>query len=174
LRKNWGHPDIWISEAGVELTNNHERTPLAKAPNTLELQRLAAEDFLHLHTISKEYIAVIDYYLYRGPSEAFRKGKPNQFDSALLHGEEVKEAQEPREAYCVIALGESGCPPAAKTEGPAPDTTTSTATTAAPSVDPVGMPTKYFLEYGITTGYGHTTPLAAVANETGHKVRRFR
>jgi hypothetical protein len=42
-----------------------------------------------------------------------------------------------------------------------------TTTTATLSVDPVGLPTKYSIEYGTTTAYEHTTTPAAVTNENG-------
>jgi Ig domain of plant-specific actin-binding protein len=167
MDKGWGHPRIWLSEAGVELENNHEPTSLAKGSEPLKLQRLAAYDFLHLHKVSEQYIELIDYYGYKGPSAEQLRENKYYFDSALLPGQGVHETQEPREAYCVIALEEEGCPPKVITKAPVPGTTTSSASTPLLTVNPRGLPAHYFIEYGTTTGYGHTTSSTAVANSNG-------
>ncbi|HEY3760060.1 MAG TPA: hypothetical protein VGL37_09875 [Solirubrobacteraceae bacterium] len=39
--------------------------------------------------------------------------------------------------------------------------------TATLTLDPAGLPASYFVEYGTTTAYGHTTSPAAVADDTG-------
>ncbi len=118
MGEDMGHPRIWFSEQGVELKDNHTITRLDKGPEQLTLQRLAADDFLHLHTVSEPYVELVDYYWYKGPSkQQFEKNK-YYFDSALLPGKEEHETQEPREAYCVLALGEEGCPPAVVTKEP--------------------------------------------------------
>ncbi len=133
----------------------------------LTLQRLAAKDFLHLHTVAEPYVELVDYYEYKGPSkEQFEKNE-DYFDSALLPGKKVHEPQEPREAYCVLALEEEGCPPAVSTAAPVAGTTTSSATTALLTVNPGGLPAHYFVEYGTTTAYGHITSSTAVANDNG-------
>jgi PKD repeat protein len=168
LASNWGHPRIWISETGVELKTNRTETHLLTAPNAKELQRLAAEDFLHLHTVSERYIELIDYYQYFGPSKEELGRNKFDFDSALVRGNEAPaEDQEPREAYCVIALGENGCPPHVVTQFAQPGSLTLSAATAMLTLDPTGLPTNYFIEYGTTTAYGHTTTPVAVADDTG-------
>jgi hypothetical protein len=142
---------------------------VATGTGALERQRLAAHDFLHLHTISERYIELADYYQYKGPSqkEINEKENPTLFDSALLPGKERHETQEPREAYCVLALGEEGCPPAVATKAPVAGTTTSSASAPFLTVNPGGLPTHYFVEYGTTTAYGHTTSSAALPNDSG-------
>ena len=171
MRRGMGHPRIWLSEQGVDLNNGGGETELATSSNATERQRLAAHDFLHLHTASELYIELVDYYLYKAPSkeemEEHHEKHSEVFDSALLNGNgQAVEAQNPREAYCVLALGEQGCP-TATTKSPVPGTTTPTASTVLVDVDPEGLPTDYFLEYGLTTSYGHTTTSTALANDTG-------
>ncbi len=169
MSRGWGHPRIWLSELGVDLANNHEQTSLAIGSGALKRQRLAAHDFLHLHILSEQYIELINYYQYKGPSqkEINEKENPNLFDSALLPGKEIHETQEPREAYCVIALEEEGCPPKVITKAPVSGTTTSSGSTPLLTVNPRGLPAHYFVEYGTTTAYGHTTSSTAVANSNG-------
>ncbi len=168
MSRGMGHPRIWLSEQGVDLNNGGAPTRLATASNAEELQRLAAQDFLHLHEASELYIEVVDYYLYKGPSKKEMEEHNDKFDSGLLNGnEQPVEAQNPREAYCVLALGEEGCPPKATTKEPVAGTTTSTASMASLKVNPEGLPTHYFLEYGLTTAYGHTTTPTILANNTG-------
>ncbi len=167
MNKRLGHPRIWFSEQGVELKNNASTTRLDEGPESLTLQRLAAHDFLHLYAASEPYVELVDYYWYKGPSkEQFAKNK-YYFDSALLPGKEIHETQEPREAYCVIALGEEACPPAVVTKEPVPGTTTPTASTTSLSVNPGGFLAHYSIEYGLTTAYGHTTSSSAVTDENG-------
>ena len=101
---------IWLSEQGVLL---QFKEPTRLYGHT-ELQRLSAQDFLRLGR-SSEHFERAYYYLYEGPTEkrlTEQGGKyKHEFDSALAHGEGVHEEQEPREAYCVLALGDSnGCP----------------------------------------------------------------
>jgi hypothetical protein len=103
--------------------------------------------------------------------EATPKGKV--FDSALLPGEGVTEeaehpAENPRQAYCVLALDDKeGCPAVSATQAAVPDTISSNAGTVLADVDPQGQPTTYVIEYGTTAEYGHTTTAATVANENG-------
>ncbi len=168
MSKGTGHPRIWLSEQGVELNNGETSTSLAQGEGADELQRLAAHDFLHLHTVSELYIEVADYYLYWGPSKEEEEKKHDKFDSGLLNGKEKSaEAQNPREAYCVIALGEESCPPATTTKAPVAGTTTSDASTVSLTVNPGGLSTKYLVEYGSNTAYGHTTTKTSVVNDTG-------
>jgi hypothetical protein len=175
MSKGMGHPRIWFSEQGVELDNGGENkktkepetTRLVKLPNAEELQSIAAQDFFHLYTVSEPYVEVVNYYLYWGPSTEEAKNK-NKFDSGLLNGKEkLAESQNPREAYCVIALGEKGCPPATTTEAPVPGATMSNASTVLVKVDPLGFSTHSLVEYGLTTAYGHTTTATIVANDVG-------
>jgi alpha-tubulin suppressor-like RCC1 family protein len=168
MSRGMGHPRIWLSEQGVDLNNGGEPTPLATAADAEELQRLAAHDFLHLHTVSELYIEVVDYYLYWGPSK--EEEKKSKFDSGLLDGKEKStepEPQDPREAYCVIALGEEGCPPSTLTKAPVAGTTTASASTVLLAVNPGGLATKYRIEYGTTTAYGGTTIASDVTDNTG-------
>jgi hypothetical protein len=173
MHEDMGHPRIWLSEQGVDLKNGAPGpegfTRLDQGSEKLELQRLAARDFLHLHTVAEPYIELVDYYLYRGPSKAILKNRPEEFDSALLPGKEEHEPQEPREAYCVLALGEEGCPPTVATEAPVTGTTVSSASTTLLTVNPGGLPAHYFVEYGTTTAYGHTTSSTVVANDSGRQ-----
>jgi hypothetical protein len=171
MHEDMGHPRIWLSEQGVDLKNGAPGpegfTRLDQGPQELDLQRWAAHDFLHLHAASEPYIELVDYYLYRGPSKETLKKRPEEFDSALLPGEEVHEPQEPREAYCVIALGEEGCPPAVVTKESVPGTTTPSASTTSLGINPGGFLARYSVEWGLTTAYGHTTSSTAVANDDG-------
>ncbi len=168
ISKGTGHPRIWLSEQGVELNNGETSTSLAQGEEAGELQRLAAHDFLHLYTVSKPYIEVADYYLYWGPSKEEEEKKHDKFDSGLLNGKEKSvESQNPREAYCVLALGEERCPPAVVTNAPVAGTITTSASTTSLAIDPGGLLAHYAVEYGLTTGYGHTTTSIAVANDDG-------
>jgi alpha-tubulin suppressor-like RCC1 family protein len=167
VSKGMSHPRIWFSEQGVELKNNSSTTLLDEGPEPLTLQRLAAQDFLHLYTVSEPYVELVDYYEYKGPSKEQFEQNENYFDSALLPGKEEHELQEPREAYCVLALGEEGCPPAVSTAAPVAGTTTLSATTALLSINPGGLSAHYFVEYGTTTAYGHTTSSVSVLNDNG-------
>lgn len=155
---------IWLTEQGVLLQNGSAETRVYGHP---ERQRLAAQDFLRLGR-SSEHFEWMNYYLYEGPTEAAlsQPHHEHEFDSALLHGEGVHEEQEPREAYCVLALGDSaGCPARGVTGASVSATTTSS--TVLLDVYPDGLPTKYLVEYGTTTAYGYTTTSAEVSNEVG-------
>lgn len=160
---------IWLTEQGVILQNETKATHLY---NNAVLQRLAAQDFLRLGRPSEHAEWVYDY-LYRGPTAATIVKKPHAFDSALLSGEEVTEedhhpAENPRQAYCVLALGDKeGCPAASTTQAAIPSTITPSAGTVLADVDPQGQPTTYLIEYGTTAEYGHTTTAVTVANENG-------
>jgi hypothetical protein len=167
VSEDTSHPRIWFSEQGVELRNNSSITRLDEGTEPLTLQRLAAHDFLRLHTVSEPYIELIDYYWYKGPSKQQFEKNEYYFDSALLPGKEVHELQEPREAYCVLALGEEGCPPAVATKEPVSGTTTPSASTTSLGINPGGFLAHYSVEYGLTTTYGHTTSSIAVANDNG-------
>jgi hypothetical protein len=135
-----------------------------------EVQRLAAQDFLRLGR-SAEHFEWAYYYLYEGPTKdaMLAQGEGTHlFDSALLEGEGVHEKQEPREAYCVLALGDNaGCPAKGLTKMPVADTVTASAGTVLVDVYPEGLPTKYVVEYGTATAYGGTTASAEVTNSVG-------
>lgn len=111
---------LWITEAGVELSNNGKPTILYHSDD-LE-QRAAAESFLELHKVSP-HIERIYYYQYRAPSEAAQKeGEEHEedleFDSALFEaypGGGTKDHAEAREAYCVIAFADKSCKPTVET-----------------------------------------------------------
>ena len=163
-----GHPHIWLSELGVELQDNEKWTSLVG--HSL-LQREAANDFLHMENghgrIERQY-----YYLFLGPTQTeIEKGeKKHVFDSALLHGAGVvKEgkykAENPRQAYCVLALGKNGCPAKSATLAPVAGTVGVTAGQGALTVDPGGLPSTFWVEYGATTAYGHSTVPGEVTDE---------
>jgi hypothetical protein len=169
-KTNLGHPHIWLSELGVELQDNDKWTSLVGRP---KLQREAAEDFLRIGSarprIDREY-----YYLYVGPTKAaIEKHKPkHQFDSALLPGEELTKedghnTEDPRPAYCVLALGTKGCRAKAATLSLVSGTIDTTAGQALLTVDPGGLASTFWVEYGTTTAYGHSTPAVSPASEEG-------
>ncbi len=161
-----GSSRVWLTEQGVLLQNNEKTTRLY---NKTILQRLAAQDFVRLGR-SSEHIEWAYYYLYEGPTEAtlLTPHHEHEFDSALLDGEGVKESQEPREAYCVLALGDSeGCPATAVTQDAIASTTTPSAMTVLLNVNPSGLPTEYHIEYGATTAYGHATISDSVSDDEG-------
>jgi hypothetical protein len=169
LGKAMGHPRIMLSEQGVELKDNGKPTMLEDGPQAEQDERqiIAANNFYHLFNISRSRIELVDYYLYKGPTSERTAMNPDEFDSGLIHGKGVEEAQEPREAYCVIALGEKACPPSTTTQAIISGTTTSSTGTALLTVEPGGLPTEYRVEYGTTTGYGHATTSTFAANPTG-------
>ncbi len=100
-----GKPRIWLSEQGVELDNGFEPTPLEDNP---ESQRISAEDFLRLASVSRR-VELVDYYMYGAPSPSGAHPRPESeavFDSAL-----VNDKSEPSPAYCVVAFPGHWCPP---------------------------------------------------------------
>ncbi len=170
--RRMGSTHVWLSEQGVwiEAPHGNGRTRLT---GNDELQRLAAQDFLRLGDPSM-HVERIYYYEYKGPSKARKeelaahKPKEYEFDSALLAGEGYgSEPQDWRPAYCVLVLGEEGCPPAVATQAPVTGTTVSSASTTLLTVNPGGLPAHYFVEYGTTTAYGHTTSSTVVADDSG-------
>ena len=161
---------IWLTEQGVLLQTGEVSTRLYQKP---ELQRLAAQDFLRLGRPS-EHIEWAYYYLYHGPTAARILENKYEFDSALLPGEGVTEedrhpAENPRQAYCVLALGLEGCPATSKTQAAIASTITPSAGTISLDVNPEGLATKYMIQYGTTEAYGKTTTATAVANENGEQ-----
>jgi hypothetical protein len=156
-KKMYRSAHVWLSEQGVLLETQFGKTTLEKDS---KLQPLAAEDFLRLGRAS-EHVEWDYYYEYRGPSE------PEQFDSGLLSGN-GKEPEDWRPAYCILVLGDKeGCPPKATTEPAVAGTTTANSSTVLLTVDPRGLSTNYFIEYGTTTSYGQITAATAVANPVG-------
>ena len=169
--KRLGHPRVWLSEEGVTLQNGATEEGLNGRPKR---QAEAAEDFTRLGAGPGSKVDRAYYYLYRGPSEKAIKEQKNEhlFDSALLPGEEViKEkghaAENPRQAYCVLALGKKGCPAKSATLTPISGTLGMTAGQTALTVDPGGLPSTYWVEYGTTTAYGHSTSPVSTESETG-------
>jgi alpha-tubulin suppressor-like RCC1 family protein len=180
--KRLGGSHVWLSEQGVMLQNGGEETKLDDSSQAEDAtrQRDAAKDFLKLGGVhlAKELsrVELVDYYLYKGPTAATlaEPGKEHAFDSALLAGTGVTQerghpVEDPRQAYCVLALGLEGCPAVAKTEAAVSSTITSTAGTVALAVNPEGAATKYLVEYGTSEAYGKTTAATAVANENGEQ-----
>lgn len=171
LNGRMGHPHIIMSEQGVELRNGGAPTALLGGDAVVRArrQRDAAHDFLQLRGVAPRRIELVDYYQYRGPSAQEIANEPNTFDSALLHDVGVQEAQEPRIAYCVLALGKESCPPGVATQPPAAGTTTATASSVRLTVDPLGLSTSYFIEYGTTTSYGVATTATTLEGEFGEQ-----
>jgi hypothetical protein len=100
-----GKPRIWLSEQGVELDNGSTPTPLKGNP---ESQRISAEDFLRLASVSRR-VELVDYYMYGAPGPNGEHPRPENeavFDSAL-----VNDKSEPSPAYCVVAFTGHWCPP---------------------------------------------------------------
>jgi alpha-tubulin suppressor-like RCC1 family protein len=172
------NPRIWFSEQGVALQNGEEPTQLAGNTEGENIQRqiAAAKDFLNLGGmhLAKEQsrVEVVDYYLYKGPSAGESATNPHAFDSALLPGPGVTEEEElpaenPRPAYCVLALGLDGCPAKATTQNTVASSITSEASTVSLTVNPDGLATHYFVEYGKTEAYGKTTTATALPNADG-------
>lgn len=162
----------------MELLTGKNKTSLAgEGEEELKRQRIAAKDFLQLAKVAREihgehpseyvyqHIEWLYYYLYRSPTDAQRL--KHYFDSALLEVEPTKPEYEDREAYCILALGESACPTRVGTGAPVAGATTSSASTVLLTVDSRGLPANYFVEYGTTTAYGHTTSSAALPNDSG-------
>jgi alpha-tubulin suppressor-like RCC1 family protein len=164
LARGRGTRHVWLSEQGVELeSGGGNGTKLTGHP---ELQRLAAQDFLRLGSPSTG-VERVTYYGYKTPPKAERK---YEFDSALLLGEGygAKESEHFRPAYCVLALGESeGCPSKVKTDAPVAHTLAERSGSVLAVVSPEGSPTKYWVEYGTTSGYGSETMPAEVSNIVG-------
>ncbi len=168
-----GHPQDWISENGVQLWVRSGHTSLYRNP---EGQRIAAEDFLELGKQSTGHIETNNYYEYKTPVTSAEEEEKeaehdnsDQFDSALLSAEgKMPEAERP--AYCVIALAYKGvCPPSTKTEAPVTGSISSTGGTVTLTVIPAGAVTKYRIEYGTTSSYGHATTVATTANAIGEQ-----
>jgi alpha-tubulin suppressor-like RCC1 family protein len=172
-RAGLGHPQDWITENGVLLWERSGHTPLY---GSAEAQRVAAEDFLELGKQSTGHIEADNYYEYQAKAtseyQLAAESDHNdsvQFDSALLSAEGTMPEDE-RPAYCVIALDDKGaCPPAAKTQATVSGSVKSTGATASLVVNPSGALTKYLVEYGTTTSYGHTTTAATAANPIGEQ-----
>lgn len=179
LGRRLHNPRIWFSEQGAALQNGESKTNLDNSSESEDTkrQREAAKDFLRLSGthLAKEQsrVEVVNYYLYKGPTknEEQEKEEPYAFDSALLPGEGIEEekhpAENPRPAYCVLALGLEGCPAKAITHGAVPGSTTSTGGAVSLTVNPNGLATNYFVEYGTTEAYGKTTSVTALANDNG-------
>ncbi len=165
-KKLYSSAHIWLTEQGVRLQTGKGSTRLYLKP---VLQGLAAQDFLRLGRPS-EHIEWAYYYLYRGPAkwtpgpaeteserERHEKEHEHTFDSALLPGESVTEegghpAENPRQAYCVLALNDKeGCPAGTATRAAVSGTITTGAGTVSLDVNPQGQSTTYFIEYGTTS-----------------------
>jgi sugar lactone lactonase YvrE len=166
-----GEPRLWLTEQGVELADGTKQTVInnpAKKPAiavvNLKRQREAANAFLQLGQ-GHSRVEVVNYYLYQGPESEL------QFDSALVAGPSVSEAQKPREAYCVVVQGIShGCGAAkAATRVPVEGTVKASTASVQANVDPQGFPTTYAIEYGVDESYGQTTATTELPNELGEQ-----
>ncbi|HEU0250782.1 MAG TPA: hypothetical protein VFR48_08670, partial [Solirubrobacteraceae bacterium] len=162
------HPHIWLSELGVELQDNKDWTPLVCNRGW---QEEAAEDLLSIgpsHSrIEREYD-----YLYYGPTNAAIEKAPHKhtFDSALFPGaglieEDKCKTENPRPAYCVLAYVHHRCPPIVNTLPPITSATDQKQSVVGLTVNPENSPTHYFVEYGETTSYGHSTSPVALPND---------
>ncbi|HLM87302.1 MAG TPA: hypothetical protein VK272_14065 [Solirubrobacteraceae bacterium] len=184
-RAGLGHPQDWITEAGVQLWVRNGPTSLGGKTTQeeeahRELQRVAAEDFLELGKQPTGHIEVNTYYQYKAPAALGEQDKrlgemehggnvTADFDSALL-SDEGKAPENQRPAYCVIALADKGaCPPATKTQPAVPASIKASGATVSFTVNPSGAATKYEVEYGTTTSYGHTTTAGTTANAVGEQ-----
>ncbi|MHB1860271.1 MAG: DNRLRE domain-containing protein, partial [Solirubrobacteraceae bacterium] len=166
-----GHPHLWLSEQAVLLSAGNEMEGHPKH------QREAAVDFSQLAKDAKRYVELVDYYEYRGPSAAeiarAKEHKEVAFDSGLLYGEGVKGHENApydwRPAYCVLVLGlkSNSCPPRAESRAAVAASVKAHSGTVTLTVDPQGAPTKYWVQYGTSTEYGHTTTTTPVANPEG-------
>jgi hypothetical protein len=158
-----------LSEQGVELQDNVEAKRLDKSQTKhwKHRQLLAAEDFLKLGKASRN-VDVLNYYLYRGPTDAEKKAKGNAhlFDSALLDGDGAPPTDR-RPAYCYLVLNHHGCPAKAATNGPVTDETSSSATAVLGTIEPNGLPTSYQVEWGTTPTYGHVTSAVETTETEG-------
>ena len=173
LGRRLHNPRVWFSEQGVELRNEGKNTNLANGSEgeNIKRQRDAAKDFLQLGGthLAKERgrVEVVDYYLYKGPLGS----EPKAFDSSLLPGEGVTEeghpAENPRQAYCVLALGLEGCPASSISQSAVTSSITSKGGTLSAIVNPNGLSTKYLFEYGTTEAYGEATTVTTLANPDG-------
>ena len=163
---------------GVDLRNGFEPTQLAgnSEADNIQRQLAAAKDFQRLGSMhlanEQSRVEVVDYYLYKGPNAAKLLEEENAFDSALLPGEGVTEeekhpAENPRPAYCVLALGLEACPAKATTQSAVASSITSEGGTVSAAINPNGLATHYFVEYGTTEAYGKTTTATAVPNANG-------
>ncbi len=189
--KSVGSYVVWFSEQGILLERgktldvlvtaeqeSHGKmqkitNPLTHKPYTPDqLQVRAADQFLTLGKTNMKgaRVGLVDYYEYRSQTkQAVKEHGLSPFDSALLNAEGKGEAQY-REAYCVIALGHhNGCKSENKTHAVLHTKITAHAAAVTGAVDPKGLPTEYWIEYGTTTEYGKTTPRTALTNETGEQ-----
>lgn len=152
IKHRVGHPHIWLSEQGVELQSGGGPTRLTgKGDPALyeKRQRLAAEDFLKLGGLARN-VEVVDYYLYRAPTD------PDEFDSALRDATSSPPHDE-RPAYCVLVLAKHGCASTSATKPAVPGHTTKSTGLVLADVDPHGLPTNYWVEWGVTELYGSST-----------------
>jgi hypothetical protein len=114
----------------------------------------------------------IYYYQYKGPTkERKERGAAEEkyeFDSALLAGEGYgSEPNDWRQAYCVLVLGDNGCPGGSATKTPVAGSITQTAATVLLDVRPEGLSTKYKVEYGTSEAFGQTTSTGTAAYSEG-------
>ncbi len=159
-KRRLGDPQVWISEAGVELHNGEEggrpiRTLVKPDDERFEFeeQRKAAETFLALREAkgSHEHISRIKrvyYYSFTAPNEAVVAEHKNAFDSGLYEAEPEPGKSKPtsrgeaRPAYCYLAYRSRRCPPSV-VEG-----------NGAYMVNPFGIETTVEFDVTVTNGTG--------------------
>jgi hypothetical protein len=168
-----GKAQMWIGETGVELqSGGAEPTRLAEGKVSEkvreERQVESAEAFESLHKASLR-IERIYYYGYRAPTEAEQeegeKDEKLPFDSGLFEAEpepaknEHKSSGEARPVYCVLAFAKNGCAPTVKTVFLSEKGGMKLGDTPEAVVNPNGLVTKLYFQYGIVgeEGYTHTS-----------------
>jgi sugar lactone lactonase YvrE len=163
------NPQVWISEAGVELHDGVKGAP----PTTLvrpndekfefEEQTKAAKAFLALREAKGEHehvsrIKRVYYYSFSAPTEAAAEAVENEFDSGLFEAEpetdrkqpdgrsrKIKSHNEPRPAYCYLAYHSHRCAPSV------------VAGNGAYMVNPFGIATKVEFNVDVKNGSGAGT-----------------
>jgi hypothetical protein len=115
-----GRPELWITEAGVELYTGgeHGKATRLVEPNDEQWefteQEKAAEAFLNLRTTGPRVKRVF-YYTYGAPTE--EEAEHDEFDSGLFEAppeNKGKSFGEARPAYCYLAYEHHDCPPTVK------------------------------------------------------------
>jgi len=176
-RLGLGEPHEWITEAGVHLDSEgtlqtgcyRQSNGFTKPLSALcKHQRVDAEDFLQLHDVTGKkglHFERLYYYEYR----ASAAGPEHSFDSALLEPESVKEPEDWRPAYCVLAFHNHHCPPTTITKSVVAATLTPTSATVQLTVKPYEERASYRVEYGPSSEYGATTAATPALNEEGEQ-----
>ncbi len=172
LASKFSKPEVWITEAGVELrTGANKKTALLEPndePLSVVRQTQAADEFLRLGNAAapheRSHIGRVYYYSYREPSEQRvvekeeHKPPEEEFDSGMVeegagtpsHGLSGFDG-DPRPAYCVLNYATHICPPEIETTPPAGNSDAEAvakvygqAATVEFTVHPFGRATEHF------------------------------